>query len=176
MTQAKPGALAGDSNAAVGFDGVDARVSVPDAESLRLNGAFSIEFWARMDGFANTWPGILQEGKSWTSGGYLVWYEANGRLHFKRNNAEWVSPPAAIAADRFRHVVITYDGSKLSWYVDGALASAGPASWPANANADPLLIGRGDHAGRQTLDEVAFYATALPATRVTAHYQAGRRI
>ena len=41
------GALAGDTDTATSFDGVNDNVSVPNNAALNLNGSFSIEFWAK---------------------------------------------------------------------------------------------------------------------------------
>ena len=56
------GALAGDTDTATSFDGVNDNVSVPNNAALNLNGSFSIEFWAKQTSFTNTTPGILNKG------------------------------------------------------------------------------------------------------------------
>ena len=56
------GALAGDTDTATSFDGVNDNVSVPNNAALNLNGSFSIEFWAKQTSFTNTTPGIVNKG------------------------------------------------------------------------------------------------------------------
>ena len=56
------GALAGDTDTATSFDGVNDNVSVPNNASLNLNGSFSIEFWAKQTSFTNYLPGHRQQG------------------------------------------------------------------------------------------------------------------
>ena len=172
VTLGVPGALGGDADTAVAFDGSTGRVSVADAAPLRLNGAFTVEFFAKLTSFANTWPGLLKKGSSSTAGGWLVWYQSDGTVWFKRNGRAWGTGPGALRSDRYRHFAVTYDGGTIRWYVDGALLTSKAASLPTSTGTDPLVIGRGDNYGRQALDEVALYPTALPASRIQAHHQA----
>src|SRR5207302_6282189 len=79
-----PGAITADNDTGAGFDGSTGQVSVPDTAALRLNGAFTIELWAKMTRFANSWPGLLVKGSSSTASGYLLWYGSDGNVHFKR--------------------------------------------------------------------------------------------
>jgi hypothetical protein len=67
---------------------------------------------------------------------------------------------------------VTYDGTTLRWYVDGAQVASRAVTFPANAGTAPLQFGRGDQYGDEAMDEVAVYTAALPANRVSAHYAA----
>ena len=170
FTQGVAGAVSADTDTAVGFDGVSANVSVPDTAALRLNGSFSIEFFARLTSFVNTWPGLLVKGSSATADGYLVWYDSAGALHFKRNNIDVATSIGALTSDRFHHFVLTYDGTHASWYRDGTFDRAKTVTYPASAGTTALNLGRGDNFGRDVLDEVALYGQALTATQITNHY------
>ncbi len=172
VTLGATGAVAGDSNTAIGFDGGTGQVAVADADPLRLNTPFTIELFAKLDTFANTWPGLLGKGPSYTANGWLIWYQADGTVWFKRNGQKWGTGPGAITTDRYHHLAVTFDGTTLRWYVDGAQTTAAPASFPAITGTDPMLIGQGDNAGRDTIDELAVYPTALTAPRIQAHLSA----
>lgn len=167
------GAVSGDPNGAAGFDGATGKVSVPDADGLRLNGAFSVEFWARLSSFANSYPGVLRKGASWTANGYLIYYTSDGKVRFKRNNQEVATPAGSLVSTAFRHFVVTFDGANVCWYVDGALSVCAARSVPANAGTDGLVLGQGDNPGNQALDEVAVYAKALTASQIANHHSAG---
>jgi len=172
----QPGALYCDPDTAVGFDGGTARMKVPDRESLRLNGSFTIEFWAKATRFANSYPGLLTKGGSWTPDGYAIWNSADGALHFKRNNDDRVgTSPGALVTDRFRHFALTYDGAVARWYVDGVLDRSTTVTYPVNAGTGTFALGMADQAGAQVMDEVALYDRALTSTRIAAHHGAGRR-
>ena len=173
------GALAGDANTAVGFDGVSQKVNIPDDTGVRLNGSFSIEFWAKLGAFANTWPGILRKGDSFTGAtGYLIWYSSDLRPIFKRAgiDGEKVTAAGALSTSTYKHYVLTYDAAAgiLRWYVNGAPDSTySGLSYPTNVDSSLVALGRGDQFGNEFLDDVAFYAYPLSSSQVSAHYSAG---
>jgi Concanavalin A-like lectin/glucanases superfamily/Calcineurin-like phosphoesterase len=168
-----PGALAGDADTAATFDGTNARVTVPDAADLRLNGAFTIELWARLTRFVNTWPGLVLKGASSTANGYLIWYDATGSLHFKRNNIEIATPAGALPTTRFAHLAVVSTGTQVLWYVDGRLVTTANVSFPPNVGTSALEIGRGDQFGSDSIDEVALYDKALSAPQIANHQRVG---
>ncbi|MDQ1746891.1 MAG: trimeric autotransporter adhesin, partial [Frankiaceae bacterium] len=172
VTLGVPGALPHDSDTAALFDGATSAVSVADSPALRLNGSFTIEFWAKLKTFMNTYPGLMIKGASATANGYLVWYTSDGALHFKRNNVDVATPAGVFNTSAWHDYAVSYDGSTLRWYVDGQAVSSRAVTFPTNAGTDPLKLGRGDRFGNDYLDEVAVYASALTPTRVGAHFSA----
>jgi hypothetical protein len=168
------GALAGDSDTATSFDGVNDNVSVPDSAALDLNGSFSIEFWAKQTSFTNTSPGIVNKGSSTTADGYLISAGNTGILTFKRNNVTVATAAGALTAG-YKHFVLTYDGATVRWYVNGVAGTSSALALPANASTAALTIGLGD-AGQyanDAIDDVAVYQTALSTTRIAEHYNVG---
>jgi hypothetical protein len=172
VTLGLPGALFGDPNPAVRFDGVSGSVQVSDTAALRLNGSWSIEFWARQVSFANTSPGIIGKGSSATANGYTIYASSNGTLWFKRNNRQAGSGSGALTSS-FRYFVVTYDRARLRWYVDGSLATTSSITFPGNNGTPYFQIGNGDEYGNNDIDEVALYSTSLSAAQIAAHYAAG---
>lgn len=170
-----------DSNGAALFDGTSAEMSVQDAPSLRLNGSFSIEFWAKLKAFANTWPGVLRKGSSGTGAtGYLIWYGSDLRPTFKRAGVDGrkVSAAGALSTGGYKDYVVTYDAasSTLRWFVNGALdTSYTGISFSASSDTAPLELGRGGDFGNEYLDDVSLYASALSPSRVSMHYAAATR-
>jgi hypothetical protein len=174
------GAVAGDTDTAAGFDGVAGRMSVPDKAALRLNGSFSIEFWAKLRAAANSFPGILRKGDGSSGGsGWFIYYNTtNLRLNFQRAGVDGrlTSSAGALSASAYKHYVLSYDASSstLRWYVNGALDSTYTGvSFPASTDTSTLDLGVGHDFGNEFLDDVAVYSSALSATRVSAHYTAG---
>jgi hypothetical protein len=170
VTLGQAGATAGGT--AVGYDGSTGATTIPDASPLRLNGAFTVEFWAKMTAFANSWPGILRKGAAGTADGYVVWYSSDGTLHFKRGNLDVQTPAGELVASAYRHFAFVDDGSTGTWYVNGSAVGSAQLAAPLSAGVDPLILGQGDQAGKQVLDDVAVYNSALPAARVAAHFNA----
>ncbi|MDQ1684890.1 MAG: hypothetical protein QOC82_1627 [Frankiaceae bacterium] len=170
VTLGQPGATAGGTAAA--YDGSTGATTIPDATPLRLNGGFTIEFWAKLSAFANSWPGLLRKGAAGTADGYVIWYTSNGTLHFKRGNLDVATPAGALATSAYKHFALVDDGTTATWYVNGSAVSSGQLAASLSAGTDPLILGQGDQAGKQLLDDVAVYNRALPAARISAHYQA----
>jgi hypothetical protein len=167
------GAIVGDADTAASFDGTAGKVSVPDADPLRLNGAFSIELWAKLTQFANSYPGLVVKGSSATADGYLIWYTSAGAVHFKRNGVDVATPAGALTTTGFSHLVVTNDGTTTTWYVNGVPVKSAAATYPANAGTAALLLGMGDQYGAHTVDDVSVYSTALSAGQVQKHYYGG---
>ena len=176
FTLGVPGALVGDTDKAARFNGTTGRVQVADSASLRLNGSWSIEFWARQVSYMNTYPGILGKGTDPTkSTGFGIWSDSNGALWFMRANKVSGSGNGALTTS-YRYFVLTYDATsqKMRWYVNGALATTTTATLPTNSGTAALQLGEGaGYYGNNDLDEVALYGTALSGTQVAAHYTAG---
>jgi hypothetical protein len=172
VTLGSAGALAGDSDSAATFDGSDDDVTAPDDAGLRLNGSFTIEFWARQLSLANGSPGILDRGPDWNRNGYSIWADSGGGLWFERNG-QLVGAGSGSLTPAFRYFVVTYDGSTVRWYVDGMLASTQAATFPTSAGGFAFQLGKADFYGNNELDEVALYDAALSAARIAAHYTAG---
>jgi acid phosphatase type 7 len=174
------GALAGDGDTAAGFDGVDDRVSIPDTAPLRLNGSFSIEFWAKLRAPANTYPGIIRKGNASSTGtGWYIYYNTTAfRPDFQRAgvSSRRTSTAGALSSTVYKHYVLTYDAgaTTLRWYVGGALdATYTGVTFPTATDPSTVDLGRGTNYGNEFLDEVALYATALTPARISAHYSAG---
>jgi concanavalin A-like lectin/glucanase superfamily protein len=166
------GALANDPNKAARFDGSTGTVSVPDDAALRFNGSWSIEFWARQITYPTLFAGIVYKGASGSPNGYSVYADPQGGLWFKRNNKQFSSGTGSLTST-YRYFVATYDGTKLRWYVDGALTTTSSVNFGNNTGSQPLELGRGDQYGNNDLDEVAIYGSALSGARIAAHYAAG---
>lgn len=158
---------------AVSFNGSDGAMTVADANALRLNGAFSIEMWVKLDAFTHTWPGLLAKGSASSANGYLIYFKPDGRMVFKRNNVEAATSPGALTSG-FNHFVVTYDGGTVRWYVNGALQTTKAATFPTNNGTDAFVVGRGDEYGTMTVDELAVYPSALDGGTIQSHYNALR--
>jgi hypothetical protein len=76
---------------------------------------------------------------------------------------------------------MTYDGTTVRLYVNGALAASQAGTYTPNSSG-PFVIGAFNYPARPSggwddefygqIDEVALYSTALSATRIQAHYEA----
>jgi len=149
------------------LDGVDDRVDVPDAPSLRPQ-RFTLAAWIRLD-VAFEWACIIckQVGGGgadsyslWVNGGVLQ----GGMFGF----AEAVAT-TALPVNEFLHTAVTWDGSIIRLYLDGKLiaAAAGPVS-PISYDANQVIIGAEDNGVNAytaffdgTIDEAQIFGRAL---------------
>jgi PKD repeat protein len=180
-----PGAVAGDPNTAVHFDGVNDAASA--AVDLSGKTAATIEFWMKWNGWANddALAFELTENFNSTPGGFLVdpnssygSFAVGIGIGASRNIALFPRPTAG----EWHHYAFVMDttvpaSEAIVPYVDGkaiaySKAENGSGAAPF-ANAALNFMSRNGSAlfGAGDLDEVAIYDRALSGGTVANHYQ-----
>jgi hypothetical protein len=185
-----PGAIAGDPDGAASFAAVagDKRwVQIGDAPEFDFTGMkpYSVEAWVKPSSADGTYRGIVDKetlvGSPATAYGWVL-QSYSASVGFFRENVtqEWAST-TALPIGVWTHLVVTFDGSTLTLYVDGKSEKATPATLSLTDTTGPLVIGiRTDGSVPYnasflgSIDEVAIYDKALSATAVAAHNAAGR--
>jgi large repetitive protein len=188
-TLAQTGALAGDADTSVSFDGSNDNVNIP--YSAGLNPAqFTVELWADPTGGAGTYRSPVN---SWWERpqtnppfkGYGIWTwagagDAWAALTGYSTDFDTFYGSSAVL-NQWAYLVETFDGTTVKLYVNGTLSTSGTASgYTANTGA-PLLIGSSDYGSGPTepfpgfIDEVAVYNKVLSATEIQLHYDSGRQ-
>ena len=142
-------------------------VIIPDAPVLDLTSAGTIEFWARKDSNRNYGTYVVK-GSAFR----VLDYATQGKLAVRwGNTSNTIISDTVFATNVWRHIVVTYNGSLLSLYVDGELNSQVPWSTDAVANTDSLQFGGlGTNTLDGQLDELLIYNVALDAAQVKARY------
>lgn len=179
-TMGVAGLLTGDANTAVTFDGIDDEISFADTTDLT---SFTVEMWAKTNNAAFQY---LAARWSTTSASNQQIFSVNitgaGKLSavIRLGSTNAIFTGSATVNDNARHhLAVVFDNATdtLTLYVDGVSDGGGTASGNLSTFDSPFTVGRrGDTTSSRfigTLDEVAYYATALSATRVAAHYTAG---
>jgi hypothetical protein len=140
------GALSGDANTAALFDGTNDYMTVPDAATLDLTSAVSVEFWVKPTGTGD-WRFLV--GKATVGDGayanYQVLLDPDNKLNVSFGNiSSELSLADPVALDTgWHHVVATYSTSAGGvLYVDGAVRASGSAIGSLAANSDDLWVGR----------------------------------
>jgi hypothetical protein len=173
VTRSIPGAIAGDPDTAVRFDGSDSAL-IRLVASFDFDGSkpFSLELWVRPEG---TIDGDFNDLLG--HGGFSSWalFMQSNVLKFQRstdNGATWEGPwyTTQLSTARFAHVVGTFDGSSMHLFVDGLDVNSAAAHLVLPTSTDPVEMGA-HFPG--SLDEVAIYDHVLAADRIKAHHQIG---
>jgi hypothetical protein len=173
VTHGIPGAIAGESDTAVRFDGSDSQL-VRVVASFDFDGTkpFSLELWVRPEG---TIDGAFNDLVGRSGFGDWALFMQSNTLKFQRATSggttwegPWFSTPLSTA--HFSHVVGTFDGTSMHLFVDGLDVNASQATLTLPASTDPIQMGA-HFPG--SLDEVALYDHALSATRIKTHHQIG---
>lgn len=166
----KPGALVGDPDASVAFDGAG-YVAVGPWTALNGATALSVDLWFKIPSGTN-------------SSKYLVWRDSQLDIRARENALTFglvasgysvFTPNTTVIADVWHHLACIYDGSNLAVYLDGAPVGSTPKSGTVGNGIGNLNLAGFLNAGSLVggLDEVAIYNYALTEGQIAAHYHAG---
>lgn len=174
----------GYSNPGISDGGSAVRISgatlQTDDDAFDLSGLkpFTLELWVRPatadGGYQNVFAKYVSGTNSPAYGADLFLNYALSRLQFERWHdsgvIDFVGVNTQLPTDRFTHIVVTMDGTRLVLYVNGAAVGVGKNPTPSATDPNaPFQWGRG-YVGY--LDELAFYDKALSLEQVSAHFHA----
>lgn len=142
------------------FDGINDRVRVNDAPSLRLSSALTLEAWVK--------PGSDRRGIGTVlakRGSYALavvespTMRAAGAI-WRGGSAERITSRAELVPDKWQHIALAFDGTRLAILVDGEVDRVRTlAPGGVDTNTQPLFLGvywkpPGQHWLCGALDEV----------------------
>jgi hypothetical protein len=177
-----PGAIAGDPDTAITFNGgileLPAGVECADASEC------VVELWVRMEATQPDIAWILDHEIYDPRQGWLLQTQ-DGDITFERwsNNATAgaVYEIDKLSVQAWHHVVAVRSAQTFAMYVDGTLREHHPSSGPIPATNTKWTVGgnscfdcgtRSNFKG--SVDELAVYEHSIGEERITAHYAAGR--
>lgn len=184
------GALDQDADAAQSFNGSANSVSIPYNAQINRTTAqtWSAEIWAK-PAAANPAGAVMSSGLPADPGNRTGWvlYQFNDQWSFRpfksMSNLTVVGDANGILSgsntvilNAWQHLVVVNDGTNCLLYVNGVLKNSFSASTYVAAATGGTTIGRRFGAGNffnGSLDEAAFYPTALSAAQILAHYNNG---
>ena len=173
------GALSGDTDTAATFavgSSEDGRTAYGSWLDINTSNGFTVEAWVKTTATGTTRMVAARNNTSTD-----VWHlttETTGKpqLFIRNTAANSVLGPSAINDGNWHHVVGVWDGSNLILYVDGSQV----ATTAANSTGLNTTASQGFNVGSRgnlffdgSIDEVAYYSTALSATRIGVHYTEG---
>jgi glycosidase len=159
-------------NGALYYDGEFTQVIVSNSPSLNPNNGITIAAWVNAGNWYNT-PRIVEKGVS--DNQYALFCQSN-QVEFLlagvTNGTLVTSPPSA---GSWHHLAGTYDGSLMSLYIDGQLATQQVASGALPITTDPLVIGNKPNGNLSDafygmLDDVRIYCGALTSGQIAQLY------
>jgi hypothetical protein len=189
FTLGVPGVLPGDS--AVKLDGNTGYVNAGNRFEFAGVVPFTIEAWIQPNVLDTAFRGILSNEPASDAGkeGYVIYLQADAGIGYDRYQVGASTPLRALnqveaTMTAWYHVVGVYEGgagtSSMSLYVNGSVVASGATTLAIQVASCPFAIGATRCAimGAATflqgsIDEVAVYGSALPASRILRHYQVG---
>jgi hypothetical protein len=174
VTLGQKGALS-EPDTAMAFDGVDDQIATAAVVALPVS--FTAEAWLKCNSFATSQRPVFAIGAGQAPVLYVL---ASGNVGlFDGGNGVGAGGTLPVADGLWHHVVWVCNGATVAFYIDGVLnvqpplVRTVPSSGVAGIGFDPAFGGsdpRGQWLG--SLDDVAMYPRALPASEILAHYQA----
>jgi hypothetical protein len=170
-------ATIGDGDTSLTFNGSTGLISVPTNANFNLlpttGGAWSLEWlWRPNTETAATNPDIFSKsnGAAADTGFKIYYYVAAAELHYKVNAVETVV--ASVTNDAvWKHLVLTWNGTNLIWYLNNAATSNALAVYNPTADANPFKVGLGSgDTTKSSIDEIAVYNVALSSGQVNTLY------
>jgi Concanavalin A-like lectin/glucanases superfamily/Immunoglobulin domain len=180
----QPGALEGDANKSVSFNGSQA-IDVPFDAALNTV-SFTVELWAKpttVDGGGAQSP-LYNRGAA-AGDGWLFWANnATTSWQFRTYESTvrtTINSTAPALPGVWTHLVGVYDGTTVHFYVNGVEQGSGiAANYIPNTSIPLRMGGAGNDTGATSanmwkggVDEVALYSSVLTPAEILSHYQNG---
>jgi hypothetical protein len=161
---------AGKYGGGLQFNGTNALVTVPDAASLHLSGAMTLEAWVNPSTVNARWRDVI--------------YKGNDNFYLEATSTSSSVPDAgmiaggshadafgtaALAVNTWSFLTETYDGSTLRLYVNAAQVASTAHTGSIATSTNPLQFGGDSIYGQYfagLIDEVRIYNTALTAAQI----------
>ncbi|MEV6983251.1 LamG-like jellyroll fold domain-containing protein [Sphaerisporangium sp. NPDC051017] len=156
---------------ALQFNGTSSWVTVPDSPSLRLSQGMTLMAWVKPSS-QDSWRQVLM--KEFSGGLSYALYASNGAqpngwaVNTSGTEGE-VNAPQDLPSNTWSHLALSYDGTKLQFYVNGNKVDESAFSGNLRADGGPLRIGGNSVWGEYfagVIDEVRVYDRALSESEI----------
>ena len=164
---------AGKFGRALSFDGVDDWVTINDSASLDLTNGMTLEAWVYPTDTMSGWQTVLNKEQP-DGFGAAYYLAANSDLNQPEvavYTTDWYKlyGGPALSANKWVHLVGTYDGSTMKLYVNGSQVSSQQQAGGIDVTNGVLRIGGNSYWGeffKGRIDEIRIYNRALSATEI----------
>ena len=155
---------------ALTFNGTNARINVPSTTALQLTGGMTLEAWVNPTTVSNAWRDVIYKGndnyylEATSTGGSAP----DGGGTFGGRGAD-VRGTTALTRAVWSHIAVTYDGTTLRLYINGAQTSSQARTGSITTSTNPLQIGGDSIYGQYfsgSIDDVRVYNRPLSAAEI----------
>lgn len=162
----------GKENGAFRFNG-SCYVEVPNSPSLRdITGSITMTAWINPHELCNSWITVMQKSDRKNCQYTLAWKPSEVVLSFT-GNVRWPAQPE-FELNKWQHVAMTYDGTKVILYRDGKIVGLWPFQGRFRQNDFSLYFGYDPFGGLEyfigDMDDVRLYNRGLSEEEVKVLY------
>ena len=160
---------------ALRFDGSDYAkyLNCRNADTLDITGEITMEAWVR-----RTETGVKHCVLDKGSSAYQFYISSGDRVTCVLGGVGTYSGDTDIPENRWKHVVATYDGKNVKFYLDGEADGSSSVSGAIGTTTGILTVGGASPLGgdylKGRIDELALYDSALSANEIKEHYKMGK--
>ena len=160
---------------ALSFDGVNDIINVLDSNSLDLTTEMTLEAWLRPAVAGSSWRTAIFKQRPGNMA-YSLYSKRNtdlplGEITVGTTTVKAVTGTSGLALNAWSHLALTYDGTNLRLYLNGAQVALTVTSGTIATSTGPLTIGGNPIWGEWfngVMDEIRIYRRALTAAEITA--------
>jgi hypothetical protein len=124
-------------------------ISVPYVPELNATGPFTAEGWARPTsvGLANDWRSPIGNFGGWGDSSGWFFYQSPGDpgpsswIWVQKGGAVWLGG-VPVRKNQWDHLVASFDGTTVTFYVNGVKSGSGDASTALPNSGRPFCIGQ----------------------------------
>lgn len=168
----------GHVNKAYSFNGINSYIEIPNSPGLNLTGDISISAWINCTDLSQS-QRIFDKTTVSNSDAFMLDIHPANQLRFiVANPPAGANPPQSNAVlnqnNTWYHVVAAYDGSKVSFFVNGAKINDFPITGTSTINNNPIRIGANSNLNgtwfNGKIDDIRLYNRAINADEVLLLY------
>jgi hypothetical protein len=172
LTGAARVAGGGRYGSALSFDGVDDWVSVPNNAALNLTSGMTLEAWVKPS-VLSSWRSVVMKEQA-SALPYALYANSDAdtpAASVFTTSALTAAGPPAVGLGSWTHLAMTWDGSLIRLYVDGAVVATRSAPGSLLTSTGQLRIGGNSLRGEffsGLIDEVRVYNRVLSTAKIGA--------
>jgi hypothetical protein len=161
----------------------NSHIEVPYTPDLNQPGPFTVECWARPASWGSVYRCPVGNFGGWATSPVQGWHfyqtpgvgATSGWVWVQKGGNIWLGG-VAVTKNKWDYLVGVYDGTNVTFYVNGVASGTFKDTAPALNASQPLTIGGNPSGGWYfdgSVDEVAYYTNALTLDQIQMHYAVG---